>query len=122
MLRYLPCFALLMIASRGLAADAADVDPRMQAIRSVAARGAGHPEAIAAVQQLSQAGPESLLPILAAMDDANPLAANWLRGAFEAIAERTRRDDGRLPVDGLECTSSTCTPRSCSRWASTRTG
>jgi hypothetical protein len=81
---------------------AADIDPQIQTIQAVAARGAGHPEAIAAVKRLSQTGPESLLPILAAMGDANPLAANWLRGAFETIADRALRDGNTLPTDRFE--------------------
>jgi hypothetical protein len=36
------------------------------------------------------------------MDDAGPLAANWLRGAFETVAERELKAKGTLPADMLE--------------------
>jgi hypothetical protein len=36
------------------------------------------------------------------MDRANPLAANWLRGAFEAIADRNLKEGALLPKKELE--------------------
>jgi hypothetical protein len=92
----------MLLATAATPIAAADIDSQIQAIQAVAARGAGHPQAMSAVERLSQTGPESLLPILEAMDDANPLAANWLRGAFEAIADRALRSGGNLQADGLE--------------------
>ena len=70
------------------ASDAASLDEQVRAIRAVAAEGSGHANAIAAVKELSRGDAATLLPILKAFDDANPLAANWLRGAFEAVAAR----------------------------------
>ena len=99
--RFLPVVAILLLAAASPAA-ADDVDHLLQSIKAVASRGSGHPQAIAAAKKLAQSGPESLLPILAAMDDANPLAANWLRGAFEAIVDRALRSDGKLPAGELE--------------------
>jgi hypothetical protein len=98
--RFLPFAAILLIAPSNHAAD--DVDQLLRSIKAVASRGSGHPQAIAAVKQLSQSGPESLLPVLRAMDDANPLAANWLRGAFESIADRALRSGAKLPTGDLE--------------------
>lgn len=71
-------------------------------IKNVDRFGAGHTEATAAVRELSARGPQTLLPILAGMQNANPLAANWLRGAFEAVADRTRSADQSLPAAELE--------------------
>jgi hypothetical protein len=99
--RYLPLIAIHFVAAASQAA-ADDVYQLLQPIKAVDARGSGHPQAIAAVKQLSQSGPESLLPILVAMDDANPLAANWLRGAFESIADRALRSGAKLPAGDLE--------------------
>lgn len=96
------CSLAMLLATAAAPVAASEVDSQIQAIQAVAARGAGHPEAIDAVKQLSRSGPESLLSILAAMDDANPLAANWLRGAFETIADRALRSGAGLPADGLE--------------------
>jgi hypothetical protein len=36
------------------------------------------------------------------MTGANPLAANWLAGAFETIADRALKQGGKLPADALE--------------------
>jgi hypothetical protein len=36
------------------------------------------------------------------MDDAGPLAANWLRGAFETVAERELKAGRKLPAEELE--------------------
>jgi hypothetical protein len=40
--------------------------------------------------------------ILAALDGANPLAANWIRTAIDAVAERELARGGRLPAAQLE--------------------
>jgi hypothetical protein len=98
--RFLPFVATLLVSASPVAAD--DVNQLLRSIKAVESRGSGHPQAIAAVKSLSQSGPESLLPILAAMDDANPLAANWLRGSFETVADRALRSGGRLPAGDLE--------------------
>jgi hypothetical protein len=53
------------------------------------------------MKTLSQRPAATLLPLLQAMDRANPLAENWLRGAFEAIAARSLKE-ATLPKDELE--------------------
>ncbi len=98
--RFLPILALLVPVAAPAVAE--DVDQPLRTIKAVESRGSGHLQAIAAAKKLSQSGPESLLPILSAMDDANPLAANWLRGAFESIADRALRSGGKLPAPELE--------------------
>ena len=40
--------------------------------------------------------------LLAAIDGAGPLAANWLRAAVDTVAERQLQRDGKLPVAELE--------------------
>jgi hypothetical protein len=71
-------------------------------VKSVGPKGEGHPAAIRAVAELSQGSAKSLTPILEALDDAGALAANWLRGAFEAIADREFNATGKLPARELE--------------------
>jgi hypothetical protein len=44
----------------------------------------------------------ALVPILDGIDRANPLAENWLRGAFEAIADRHLKEGSPLPAAELE--------------------
>ena len=53
-------------------------------------------------QITASADAEQLTTILAAMDGAGPLAANWLRAAVDAIAERHVQGKGMLPIAGLE--------------------
>src|SRR6186997_2001542 len=60
----------------------------IQVITKVGREGAGNAEAAAAWKSLVRSGPEALLPILRALKDDAPLAANWLRPAFEAVAEK----------------------------------
>src|SRR5262249_44108736 len=52
--------------------------------------------------QLVAHGPDVLLDILAALDDASPLAANYLRSAFETIADRSLASGKQLPAPKLE--------------------
>lgn len=67
-------------------------------IQAVGTEGAGHAPAIAAVKELSQAPASALPEILGGFETASPLAANWLRGAFETVADRALKQkqlDGR---------------------------
>jgi hypothetical protein len=78
-----------------------DVVPLIDRIKRVDKYGEGHREATAAVRQLQQADGARLFEILQGMDDAGPLAANWLRGAFETVAQR-ELSGGTLTGKGLE--------------------
>jgi len=51
---------------------------------------------------LVRRGPDVLIAVLAAWDEANPAAANWLRAAVDAIAERAVRVGRPLPTRRLE--------------------
>jgi hypothetical protein len=79
-----------------------DVGGLIEKIIRVDKHGAGHREAVAAVRELQQADGGQLIEILRGMDGAGPLAANWLRGAFETVAAREQRETGKLPADALE--------------------
>jgi len=80
----------------------AEVDNQLlEAIRDVGHQGAGHTKARAAVLKLSQLSAEELPEILTAMNDANPLAVNWLRAIFETVAARGLKEQGELPIAGL---------------------
>ncbi len=79
-----------------------DVGALLAKVTEVGPAGQGHREATVAWRKLSQAPAARLPQLLAAIDGANPLAANWLRGAIEAIAQ-TARDRGQpLPMAELE--------------------
>ncbi|MHB1038215.1 MAG: PQQ-like beta-propeller repeat protein [Pirellulales bacterium] len=74
----------------------------LKSLLSVGHEAAGNREAARAWSQLLQGGADQLPELLGALDGANPLAANWLRGAVDAIAERELARGGKLPVARLE--------------------
>jgi hypothetical protein len=88
---------LLVLAGAAAAADAV-----LDRVKAVGGREAGGAEAAAAWKELSRRGPEALVGVLAAMDGANPAAANWLRAAAGAIAERAAAAGKPLPAADLE--------------------
>lgn len=83
------------------AQPAGSVSEQIAAIKSVSQRGKGHDQAQQAVLQLQQKDTRVLLPILFALGDANPLAANWLRNAFETVASRALKNNKPLPEKDL---------------------
>jgi hypothetical protein len=80
---------------------AAPISDAIQTIRAVGGEGKGNAAAAKAWQTLSQADADTLPTILAGMDGANPLAANWLRAAVDTIAAR-KSNGGKLPLAGLQ--------------------
>ena len=97
------CFVTILAVFAACATAAAvEVPPLVQTINAVGPKGAGHPAAIAALQQLGQADAAQIPEILAGMNGANRLSANWLRAAVEAIAQRELDRGGRLPQTELE--------------------
>ena len=80
-------FAALAIS---FTATGADLSDSLKTIRAVGPEGKGNAAAAQAWQSLAQVKPAALPQILAAMDGANPLAANWLRAAVDTIASRAK--------------------------------
>lgn len=74
----------------------------LQVLQAVGREGQGHQAAVEAWPTVAASGADQLPNILSAMDDANPLADNWIRGAVDAIAERTIASGGKLPADQLD--------------------
>lgn len=99
--RWILC-VLLGLSPVGSPADGAETVELLQQIQAVGSEGAGNAAAQVAIRDLSQADAGVLMDILNAANEANPLARNWLRGAFEAIAERTIQQGGQLPLEPLE--------------------
>jgi hypothetical protein len=89
-----------IIPSIAVLAD--DVEFQIQTILKVEREGVGHSAATIALRNLAQQPATSLMPLLRGIDHANPLAANWLQGAFEAIADRNLKPGQRLPKEELE--------------------
>jgi hypothetical protein len=87
---------LLLLALVGPAPSRADeVDDLVKTIRAVGAEGAGSPAARAAWDKLVRQGPKALPRILAAMDTPDTVAANWLRLAFDEVAEAELKAGGK---------------------------
>ena len=91
----------LAVASVSVGAEK-DIERQIATLKAVGKGGAGNLAARDAWRQLSSADAAALPAILAALDDAGPLGANWLRTSFDAIAERQLRDGGTLPAATLE--------------------
>ncbi len=78
--------SLLFVASASRAEDS--VTSLIAQISKVGREGVGNEQAAVAWKALVQQGPKALVPILTAIRDDAPVANNWLRPAFEAIAEK----------------------------------
>jgi len=96
--------ALVLLAAVGAAgaANRPDVEKLLKQIKAVSKEGAGNQEAGAAWKQLVSVGGEALLPALAGMDDASVPAANWLRAAVDALAEKEKAAGRPFPAGQLE--------------------
>ncbi|MFV1964224.1 MAG: hypothetical protein ACC628_02285 [Pirellulaceae bacterium] len=100
--RFLLCALLApIVVDRSIAAEV-PVEPLLAVIRDVGPKGHGHPEAMVAWQALVRANTEQLPDILAGMDGSGILAANWIRGAVETIAQRELDRGGELPQKEIE--------------------
>ena len=100
--RMVRCLAFLAMMVVVVPAMAATTDELIRTIKAVGKEGAGNPAAIKAVKELSRGSSQTLLPLLNSMDDAGPLAINWLRGAFESVAARELKSTGKLPAQEFE--------------------
>jgi hypothetical protein len=81
------CITIVCAALLSCSARAADASTLYTTIKGVTDNSGGAADARAAWKQLVALGPDALPGTLAAMDDASPLASNWLRAAVDAIAE-----------------------------------
>jgi hypothetical protein len=98
-MRYLGAFLAVLGAS---VAVADDIPTSIRTIKSVGPKDAGGAEVAQAWRELSRVSATDLPQLLAALDDASPAAANWLRSAIDAIAERERAAGHALPAAELE--------------------
>lgn len=73
----------------------------LRALLAVGREGQGQEEASRAWRRLAAADAKQLPVLLAALDEASPLAANWVALAVDTVAERAL-DKGNLPADELE--------------------
>lgn len=95
--------SLLPVAVSAPAFAADDIVARsIAAIQSVDREGKNNEDAATAWKSLASQGIAALFPTLEAVDDARPIAGNWLRTAAEAIAEREVKAKRPLPAAQLE--------------------
>ena len=81
-------------------AVASPVTDALPAIRAVDHEGKGNAAAAKAWSVIAAADASALPDILAGMDGANPLAANWLRAAVDAVVTKAG-GSAKLPLDSL---------------------
>jgi hypothetical protein len=100
-----PLFLVLLAAPLAIAQDsppdAAPPTLPIAPILAVGPEGQGNAAAAEAWASLAKADIDRLPDVLAAMDGASPLAANWLRAAASAIVDRQRAAGQALPVAQL---------------------
>ena len=91
--------ATLLISMAGAPTEGADASTdAIQAIRSVGAGSQGAADARKALATLRVAGKDQLIPVLQAFRDSSPLAVNWLRNAFDALASKEIESGRTLPA------------------------
>lgn len=83
-------------------ADHAAIARWIKTLQDIGPKGAGNRQAIEAWRHLAQLDAEQLPAILAGLDGANALSANYFRSVVETIAERTTQNGGQLPRKALE--------------------
>ena len=91
---------LTLLASGPAWAD--EVEPLLRTLAAVGPGGAGQHASVEAWDKLVQTDPQKLPVLLAALDHAGPLAANWIRTAIDTIAQRQLQRGGSLPAADLE--------------------
>ena len=84
------------------AATAASTDELLKTLKQVGPEGRGNARAAKALKELTQKDAQVLPEILKAFEGASPLAINWLRSAFETIADQSIKDKKPLPVKELK--------------------
>lgn len=82
-------------------ADRADLEAALKTLRAVGGEGSGNRDAAAAWPLVANARPADLAVLLAGMDGAGPLAANWIRAAVDQVAEAAKPAGAALPVGDL---------------------
>jgi hypothetical protein len=78
------------------------LDESLAALSVVDKDGKGHAAAQKAMRDLSKAPAADLPAMLAALDHATPLGANWIQNAFETVADRELSQKRSLPAAQLE--------------------
>ena len=83
----LTAIAFFICQRTAATAETVDVKQLSDVIKQVGPKGAGHEQAIAALRALSKADGTQIPQMLASLDGADILAANWLRPAIESVVD-----------------------------------
>jgi len=85
-----------------LSGSAQEAQSLILRIKAVGKEGAGNVEAAKAFKELVAMGPNVMPDVLTGIDDASPVARNWLRAAVESIHDRAVNQGQKIPADKLE--------------------
>jgi hypothetical protein len=94
--------AAFLCGSFAVVTHAQEAQSLILRIKAVGREGAGNVEAAKAFKQLIAMGPSAVPDVLAGMDDANPIALNWLRAAIESIQDKAIAQGQSSPNDKIE--------------------
>jgi len=83
------------------AQSAPPLDQALDDLLAVGPKGQGNADAARSWAVISQAEEDALPRLFDALDEANPLSANYLRSGIEAVMERTARRDDAVPLSVL---------------------
>jgi hypothetical protein len=100
-MKFHACLAVALLLMPA-ATMAVELDDAIKTIQAVGPNAQGNVAASPAWKKLSQAEAGDLPRLLAALNGANPLAANWIRSAVEAVADREAAGGRKLPAAQLE--------------------
>ncbi len=101
-LNLMVCRSMGRVSAAPNAGPSPGIEKSLTTIRAVDKQGAGHEDAQRAMRILVAADAANLPAILKAIDQASPLAENWLRNAFETVADRAVSIKQPLPKEQLE--------------------
>jgi hypothetical protein len=101
-LSWLAAVIVALTGSPGHAEKRSSLDRQLAVLLEVEKEGEGNVAASKAWQDVAAAEADALPQVLAALDRAQPLAANWIATAAEKIAERTRAGQLPLPTVALK--------------------
>src|SRR3954463_3753890 len=90
-------FASFIILAGRLVAEEETAVKLLNPIREVDVHNQGQDAAENTWRALAKLDASQLPALLQSLDTASPLAANWIRSAIDAIAERTITSGGKLP-------------------------
>ncbi len=101
-LRIARIFALLLTMAMTSIVRADDISAAIDVLRAVQPGAVDSAAARDAVHELTTGGSRALMPLLHGFRDASPLAVNWMRNAFEQIADAETKAGRELPQQELE--------------------